>query len=95
MVENQYKHILKNARTYQGTLTISDHRLLITWLQTQWFKVHKHKNIKSNNKKEKYDTQKLINDPETQNNYKKEVQKKISEMQTKDWKSITNAKNGP
>ena len=62
MIEDQYKHILSNARTYQGTLTISDHRLLITKMKIGWSIFHKHKNTDTNNKKQKFDTQKLVND---------------------------------
>jgi len=66
MIEQQYKHIIQNARTYQGTLTTSDHRFLITTLQLNWHIMHIKKNRASNNNKRlKIDTQKLIHDRKT------------------------------
>ena len=66
MIENQYKHLLKNARSYQGTLTTSEHRIVIITLQIDWYQVHKNKNIKSKNETRKFNTQKLLLDKETQ-----------------------------
>ena len=67
MIEEEYKHTLTNARTYQGTLTESDHRLLITSINiTSWKFVHKNKNANTKNKNQKYDTQKLVNDKNIQ-----------------------------
>ena len=37
MIQKQYKHLLQNVRTYQGTLTYSDHRILVTTMQIDWY----------------------------------------------------------
>ena len=64
MIEDQFKYILTNARSYQGTLTFSDHRIVIISMQIGWHIIHKQKKHITHNKKQKFDTHKLVNNAE-------------------------------
>ena len=88
IVEDQYKHIPRNSRTYQGTLTTSDHRILITTMQINWSVVHTNKNRKSNNKTQKFNTQQLVNDKQLQEKYKHELNSKITIGKNNKWDSM-------
>ena len=87
MIEKQFKHIVTNGRVHQGTLTISDHRILVTTMKVDWYLVHKQKNRKTNNVKLKVDTQKIIHDKETQKVYRETVKDKI-EKSDKSWGKV-------
>ena len=89
MIENRFKHILTNARTYQGTLTNSDHRILIATMQIDWSTVHRNKNLPSNNKVQKFNVSKLIHDKEIRDNYKERVHTDIANTDDKNWNNIT------
>ena len=58
----KYKNILENSRTYHGTTTASDHKLLVTKMVTRWCQIHKSDNKQKNQKNRKFNTQLLIND---------------------------------
>ena len=49
LIDDKYKHILRNSRSYQGTLVESDHRMLVTRMKIQWYIVYKKRNNKQNN----------------------------------------------
>ena len=49
----KYKHILENSRTYHGTTTASDHKLLETKMKTRWFQIYKNDNKQKKSKKSK------------------------------------------
>ena len=91
MIESQYRHILRNARSYQGTKTSSDHRIVITNLQIDWQEVHKKKNVKSKNKSKRYDTQKLISDTKVLNTYKQTVDDNINNKANRKWNNVIEA----
>jgi hypothetical protein len=88
MIERQYKPALTNSRTHKATLTISDHKLLITTLQTNWHILHRHKNRATNNKTEKIDTQKLIHDKQIQIQYKQSIQEKVESSEDRSWNQL-------
>ena len=68
-IEDQYKHLLTNARTYQGTTTDSDHRMLITTLNVDWHQAHKYKDTKSRDKTHEFNTHMLVQDTEVKQQY--------------------------
>ena len=61
ILDQHKKQSLVDARTFSGTETHSDHRLLITRIEVNWAKLYK-KALKTEFEK-KFDTKKLINDP--------------------------------
>ena len=58
----KYKHIHENSRIYHGTITASDHKLLMTKMKTRWFEIYKNDNKQKIQKNRKFNTQLLIND---------------------------------
>ena len=88
MIENKYKHLLRNSRSYQGTLTSSDHRIVITSLQIDWYIVHMHKNIKSNNKNKSFNTNELIYDPTKRQEYQQKIEHRLIDETDKSWDKI-------
>ena len=89
-IENQYKHILTNSRSYQGTMCISDHRLLVTTMKVDLKTIHKNKNQSTRNKNTLIDTQKLVENSEIQTQYKEALHEKINNAENKKWNNLTN-----
>ena len=67
-----------NTRSYSGSYTISDHRLVITTVVISWSQVWKKKNRGNKDKKMKIDTQKPVYCPEIKTKYKK-IRRKIKQ----------------
>ena len=88
MMEQQYRHILKDSRSYQGTNTNSDHRLLVTRMKIDWPTVHSNKS-KSAPKTEKYNTQLLVNDKNKQDEYKRKLKDKLLSNTSNNWDTVT------
>ena len=80
--------MMTNARIHQGTLTISDHRMLVTTMKMKWCESHKNKNRKTNNITQKIDTQKIVHNKDVQNLYNSSVQEKI-ENSDKSWNKVS------
>ena len=67
LVKQQHKPLVNNSRSYSGTLTFSDHNLVICNLNTKWYTItHRRKPIR------KFDVNKL-KDKQVQNSYKDKV----------------------
>ena len=67
LVQNKFKHTMQNARSYLGTLTSSDHRIVIVKVVISWYIVFK--NIKNGIKREKLiNTIDLVNNDEKKKN---------------------------
>jgi hypothetical protein len=62
-----------DARSYQGTNTASDHRLLVTRIQINWTTVHHNKNKPITVTTEKYNTPELTNNKAKQREYKNKL----------------------
>ena len=90
IIEDQYRHIITNSRSYQGTEASSDHSLLITRTNVSWARVHQNKN-KKRRKPEKFNTQLLVNNKEKQREYQEELQKNVGETESRNWKKVTEA----
>ena len=74
----KYKHILENSRTYHGTITASDHKLLVTKMKTKWLQIYKNANKQKNPKNRKFNTWLLINDKKTQAQYRNKIHDRIN-----------------
>ena len=75
-IDKKQKHILQDARSFQGTLTDSIHRLLVSRMKIEWYEIYKKVN-KKQKKKEKYNTQILVHNKEKREEYKQSVDKKL------------------
>ena len=62
IIQSKAKPTLRDARTYSGTELFSDHRLVVSRLDTRPFIVHrKHKRTEGQDKK--FDTNRICSDP--------------------------------
>ena len=66
--ESKFKKFLTNSRSYSGTLTFSDHRIVIAKFNIEWRRVWQ-TNYKENNFNRKFSTDRLINDKQIQADY--------------------------
>ena len=78
LIDDKYKHILRNSRSYQGTLVESDHRMLVTRMKIQWYIVYKKRNNKQNNN-EKYNTHLLVNSIKERQEYANRIKEVIQQ----------------
>ena len=75
IIDQKHRHTITNARSYAGTETASDHRLVITNMNVKWATLYKNsKAIKGN---PKFNIKKLVQDNEAQNQYKQKIQQAI------------------
>ena len=82
LVRKQHKRMLTNSRSYSGTSTNSDHRLVMTKMNVKWSKAYK--NRKND---ETINIDKLKND-ENKQKYREEVQKKADDLITNEAQSV-------
>ena len=68
ILDQKNKQILTDARSYSGTETYSDHRLVVARMDVKWPKVYK-KRTKIEAKK-RFDTRELVTNVEKQSEYK-------------------------
>jgi hypothetical protein len=70
----QQAHAMKDSRSYSGTETSSDHRLVVTRTNIEWAKLYNRKTSRNNTKR--FRTQILVNNREknTKHNWKKPSQ---------------------
>ena len=54
LVEGSKKHCMMDARTYAGTETYSDHRLLIAKIEADWTSLYRNKQETNTNEKNQY-----------------------------------------
>ena len=78
LIDDKYKHILRNSRSYQGTLVESDHRMLVTRMKIQWYIVYKKRNNKQDNN-EKYNTHLLVNSIKERQEYANRIKELIQQ----------------
>ena len=73
--DQKHKHLLTDARSYSGTETHSDHRLVVTRIEVNWSKMYLKKPTVQ--KEKIIDTEKLINDTDTQMQYQTHITESI------------------
>ena len=89
-IDKKQRHILKNSRSFQGTLTNSDHRIVVTRMIIEWYEIYKKVNNKKT-KSERYNTHILVNDKKKLEEYKRSVDEKLrNHREQKTWKVIVN-----
>ena len=90
IVKNKHKPLIQNARSYSGTNTDTDHRLVMTTLNLEWYKAYQIRAVKYN-----VDINKLQT-PEYRNQYKTYVSDSYSQRTEEkspqdQWDNIKNA----
>ena len=58
LIKQKARKMVKNCRTYNGTTTYADHRIVICDIELKWYNMFQRKKIKPN----KFDMQKLKNE---------------------------------
>ena len=77
LVPNDYKRILTNARSHNGTLTFTDHRLVKCTTNIAPYKRYKRNN--NSDKHKLFDCTKLTRDTNVRTQYQHEIQRHLSE----------------
>ena len=89
-IPTKFKH-LQNSRSYQGTLTPSDHNLLITKINLELFQIFKNINKAKFKKCKIFDTAMLNSNKEVQERHKEKVVQKLEHVEQKNWSQIKSA----
>ena len=87
LMKKNKKQNLQNARTYAGTETYSDHKLLVMVFEANWMKLYKKvNNNKKKEQKKRFNTRKLITEPETRAEYQQKLEKEAATVDT--WEEL-------
>ena len=78
---------LTEARSYAGTETFSDHRLVVMSYEDNWTKLFKIANMKTENTK-RFNTKALINDPDMQKAYEERLKTRVDEEDIATWDTL-------
>ena len=84
IVDQSQKQCLRNSRSYSGTETTSDHRIVITRMEIHWPRLYKQQTNMEGNEK-KIDIQKLVRSKEIQEKYKDSIRNKLDQHQGKEY----------
>ena len=79
---------LRNARSYNGTLTYSDHRLVATRLDVAMYKIYQQKNKKKDVNSSRIDGSKLINDLVVREKYQELLTRELVTCNKESWKEV-------
>ena len=80
LMDEKQKQTLIDARSYSGTETYSDHRLVVTRIQINWAKIYKRK--MTNTQVQRFNNKILINDARSRNKYQKEINQRVEELKS-------------
>ena len=86
---DKHKCTLQNSRTYAGTLTFSDHRLVVTRMEIEWYSLYKPPKRTAHGRP--INSSLLVNDPGTRSSYQARLSAKLSEVNDNTWSSISEA----
>ena len=89
IMDKEQAHTLISARSYAGTETYSDHKLVKMEVEINWVKLYRTQKPKTNSKR--FDITRLVDDEEVQNNYKNQLNialTKLRENGKKGWNNI-------
>ena len=89
MIKRSQKNLLLDSRTYNGTLTFSDHRLLRTRMNIDWYNIYKQN--KNPTPQKKLNTQELITNKEKRDEYSRTINDKLTKMNENErsWDTIS------
>jgi hypothetical protein len=94
IMDQNNKQVLTDARSYSGTETFSDHRLVVARMEVIWPKIYQKRRNTAPQKR--FDTGKLVANAENQNEYKDQIQRDIATEQYAEslkgnkWENIKN-----
>ncbi len=82
---------LEQARSYAGTETISDHRLVVTSFEDNWTKLYKIANKKKEDSTKRFNTQLLTSNDDARKKFEEAIGKKIEEDNISTWDEMSAA----
>ena len=88
LVEGSKKHCMMDARTYAGTETYSDHRLLIAKIEADWTSLYRKINKKQTQTK-RINIRRLITDENSRKEYAAKLDERTEDLET--WTEINEA----
>ena len=81
ILNQKNKQILSDARSYGGTETSSDHRLVVAIMELIWPRIY-HKRMQNQSQK-RFDTRQLIQNEDIQERYREQIKQGIESMKYK------------
>ena len=88
LVPQKLKNNLIDARSYSGTQTPSDHRIVISKIKIDKFTIFKQE--KNTEKPKRYNIQGLITNKEIRKEYEENIEKELNTMERKEWENVKN-----
>ena len=88
LVPQKLKNNLIDARSYSGTQTSSDHRIVISKIKIDKFTIFKQE--KNTEKPKRYNIQGLITNKEIRKEYEENIEKELNTMERKEWENVNN-----
>ena len=88
LVPQKLKNNLIDARSYSGTQTSSDHRIVISKIKIDKFTIFKQE--KNTEKPKRYNIQGLITNKEIRKEYEENIEKELNTMERKEWENVKN-----
>ena len=92
ILNQKNKQVLTDARSYGGTETSSDHRLLVAKIELTWARIH-HKRM-PNTSQNRFDTRQLTQNEENQVRYREQIKQEtasreyVAEQQDNKWEKL-------
>ena len=89
-----YKHLATNARSYGGTIVTTDHKLVITTFELEWFKVWRKRKTQST---PKINASNIVNRQECRLRYQQRLDTQLLKIEresctpNKTWKCVKEA----
>ena len=86
LIPRQLKHLLTNSRSYAGTQTFSDHKMVVTRMTSELYQIYKVQ-TDDKSKSRKFDVQKL-QDPNVRKAYQDSLATKFNEQPNMEWEKM-------
>ena len=87
LVPQKLKNNLIDARSYSGTQTSSDHRIVISKIKIDKFTIFKQENTEM---PKRYNIQGLITNKEIRKGYEENIETELNTMERKEWENVKN-----
>ena len=80
---------LRNARSYNRMSTFSDHRIVLTRIDVQMYKIYLQRNKKKKNNTQRFDISKLVNNPVIREQYQQVLKENLAICNKESWNEVS------
>ena len=87
LIHSNQKQNIRNARTYAGTETSSDHKLLVLDFEADWVKLYRKVNRNKEEIQKRFNTNKLITDTDAREEYQIKLREEAEKVDT--WEELS------